>query len=148
MPNHLLTNNRPYRFCIFTKLPCFYVCSISPSSLSVKPVFHLATLFAPREAKTRIRHCDWLELAGEKIRRKQVGTVPTFFSVRANKIVKWKTGFKLNKLRTRFEQPVQLTGILCFPMRFNENNIIAIYFHKYLGTKLLQNTTKNVYKQL
>ena len=48
----------------------------------VKPVFHLVTLFARREAKTRIRHCDWLKLAGEKIRREQVGTVPTFLSVR------------------------------------------------------------------
>ena len=48
-----------------------------------KPVFHLATLFARREAKTRIRHRDWLKLAGEKFRREQVGTVPTFLSVRA-----------------------------------------------------------------
>ena len=47
-------------------------------SKHVKPVFHLATLFARREAKTRIRHRDWLTLAGEKIRREQVGTVPTF----------------------------------------------------------------------
>ena len=41
------------------------------------PVFHVAR----REAKTRIRHRDWLKLAGEKIRCKQVGTVPTFLSV-------------------------------------------------------------------
>ena len=33
----------------------------------VKPVLHLATLFARREAKTRIWHRDWLKLAGEKI---------------------------------------------------------------------------------
>ena len=58
-----------------------------------KPVFHLANLFARREAKTRIRQRDWLKLVGEKIRREQVGTVPTFFSVRANKFAKWKTGF-------------------------------------------------------
>ena len=45
----------------------------------LKPIFHLATLFARREAKTRIRQRDWLKLAGEKIRRKQVGRVPTFF---------------------------------------------------------------------
>ena len=38
-----------------------------------------------REAKTRIRQRDWLKLAGEKIRREQVGSVPTFLSVRANK---------------------------------------------------------------
>ena len=50
--------------------------------------------FARREAKTRIRQRDWLTLVGEKIRREQVGTVPTFFSVRANKFAKWKTGLK------------------------------------------------------
>ena len=61
----------------------------------LKPVFHLATLFARREANTRIRHRDWLKLAGEKIRREQVGTVPTFLSVRANKVAKCKTGFTL-----------------------------------------------------
>ena len=51
--------------------------------ISVKPIFHLATLFARREAKTRIRQRDWLKLTGEKIRREQVGSVPTFLSVRA-----------------------------------------------------------------
>ena len=61
---------------------------------TLKPIFHLATLFARREAKTRIRQRDWLKLAGEKIRREQVGTVPTFLSVRANKFAKWKIGFK------------------------------------------------------
>ena len=45
---------------------------------SLKPVFRLATLFARREATKRIRHRDWLKLAGEKIRCEQVGTVPTF----------------------------------------------------------------------
>ena len=59
-----------------------------------KPIFHLATLFARREAKTRIRQRDWLKLAGEKIRREQVGSVPIFLSVRANKVTKWKIGFK------------------------------------------------------
>ena len=34
---------------------------------------------------TRIRQRDWLKLAGKKIRREQVGSVPTFLSVRANK---------------------------------------------------------------
>ena len=53
----------------------------------------MATSFARREAKTRIRHRDWLKLAGEKIRREQVGTVPTFLSVRPNKFGKWKIGF-------------------------------------------------------
>ena len=28
----------------------------------VKPIFHLATLFARREAKTRIQQRDWLKL--------------------------------------------------------------------------------------
>ena len=64
---------------------------------SLKPVFHLANLFARREAKTRIRQRDWLTLVGEKIRREQVGTVPTFFSVRANKFAKWKTGLSNSK---------------------------------------------------
>ena len=47
-------------------------------SRNIKPVFHLATLFARREVMTRIRHHDWSKLAGEKIRREQVGTVSTF----------------------------------------------------------------------
>ena len=47
--------------------------------------FHLATLFARREAKTRIWQRDWLKLAGEKTRLEQVRSVPTFLSVRANK---------------------------------------------------------------
>ena len=53
----------------------------------------MATLFARREAKTRIRQRDWLKLAGEKIRCEQVGSVPTFLSIRANKVAKWKIGF-------------------------------------------------------
>ena len=60
----------------------------------VKPIFHLATLFVRREAKTRIRQRDWLKLVGEEIRREQVGNVPTFLPVRANKVAKWKIGFK------------------------------------------------------
>ena len=55
------------------------------AQVAVKPVFHKANLFARREAKTRIRQRDWLKLAGEKICRKQVGSVPTFLSARANK---------------------------------------------------------------
>ena len=51
------------------------------------------------EAKTRIRQRDWLKLAGEKIRREQVGSVPTFLSVRANKFAWWKTGFTHVKKR-------------------------------------------------
>ena len=48
-------------------------------SLSLKPIFHLATLFARREAKTRIRQRDWLKLAGEKIRCEQVGSAFLLF---------------------------------------------------------------------
>ena len=58
-----------------------------------KPILHLVTLFARREAKRRNRQRDWLKLAGEKIRREQVETVSTFLSVRANKFAKWKIGF-------------------------------------------------------
>ena len=36
------------------------------------------TLFARREAKTRIRQRDWLKLAGEKIPREQVGAFLLF----------------------------------------------------------------------
>ena len=54
----------------------------------LKPIFHLATLFARREAKTRNPKRDWLKLAGEKIRRQQVGSVPTFLCARTNKFVK------------------------------------------------------------
>ena len=46
-----------------------------------KPIFHLATLFARREAKTRIRRRNWLRLAGEKIRREQVGSYRSYFFV-------------------------------------------------------------------
>ena len=65
-------------------------------SRNLKPIFHMATLFARREAKTRIRQHDWLKLAGEKIRREQVGSIPTFLSVRANKVAKWKIGLSRN----------------------------------------------------
>ena len=64
----------------------------------IKPIFHLATLLAGNEAKTRIRQRDWLKLAGEKIRRKQVGSVPTFLFVRANKFAKWKIGLTFKKV--------------------------------------------------
>ena len=64
----------------------------------LKPIFHLATVFARREAKTRFRQRDWLKLAGEKIRREQIGSVPTFLPVRANKIAKWKIGFRLKNI--------------------------------------------------
>ena len=76
---------------------CSHVCAalylqfeVTFACAYIKPIFHLATFFARRQAKTRIRQHDWLKLAGEKIRREQVGSVPTFLSVRANKFAKWK----------------------------------------------------------
>ena len=56
----------------------------SKSTAVVKPIFHLVALFAQRE-----------KIAAEKIRREQVGTVPTFLSVCANKFAKWKIGLTL-----------------------------------------------------
>ena len=53
----------------------------------LKPILHLATLFARCEAKTRIQQRDWLKLAGKKS-----GNCSTFLSVRANKFAKWKIG--------------------------------------------------------
>ena len=50
----------------------------NPGEGDIKPIFHLATLFARCEAKTRIRKRDWLKLTGEKICREQVGSVPSF----------------------------------------------------------------------
>ena len=66
----------------------------------------MATLFARCEGKTRIRQRDWLKLAGKKIRREQVGSVPTFSSVRANKVAKWKIGFNQPVTKIQINQPV------------------------------------------
>ena len=55
----------------------------------------MATLFVRSEAKTRIRQRDWLKLVSEKIRREQVlFKLFLLFSVRANKVAKWKLGLK------------------------------------------------------
>ena len=86
-------------FVLFERLQKYIeVCYRIISLVLFKPIFHLANLFARREAKTRIRQRDWLKLAGEKIRREQVGSVRTFLSVRANKVAKWKIGFKLSAM--------------------------------------------------
>ena len=77
--------------------------TLSLMGSSLKSIFHLATFFARREAKTRIRQHDWLKLAGEKNRREQVGSVPTFLSVRANKFAKWKIGLRLQLLDVLFD---------------------------------------------
>ena len=42
---------------------------------SLKRIFYLVTSFARRKATRRIWQHDWLKLVGEKIRRKQLGTV-------------------------------------------------------------------------
>ena len=86
-------------------------------SLLLKPIFHLATLFARREAKTRIRLRDWLKLACEKIRREQVGIIPTFLPVRTNKFAKWKIGLSLSTEATMAEPTIgaQSTLMLPFP---------------------------------
>ena len=56
---------------------------------SLKPIFHMATSFAQREAKTRIGQRDWLKLAGEKIRREAF----LLFCLFAR--IKWKIGLSL-----------------------------------------------------
>ena len=63
---------------VYTSFNHVHVETVSVLIPELKPIFHMATLFARREAKTRIRLRDWLKLAGEKIRREQVGSVPTF----------------------------------------------------------------------
>ena len=97
----------------------------------VKPIFNLANLFARREAKTRIRQCDWLKLAGEKIRR---GTVPTFLSVRANKVTKWKIGFRVEEFCPK--EPSSTTmqfGHLCtfHNSCYHFANAIGVILNKY-----------------
>ena len=64
------------------------LCNLFVNSLSLtfvqshplKPIFHLATLFARREAKTRIRQRDWLKLADDSMNRP--------------KLAKWKIGLR------------------------------------------------------
>ena len=100
----------------------------------VKPIFHLAILFARREAKTRIRQCDWLKLVGEKIRCEQVGTVPTFLSVPANKVAKWKIGFRVEQFCPK--EPSSTTmqfGHLCafHNSCYHFANAIGVIINKY-----------------
>ena len=74
----VITSNFSHYICCAWS--CIYV--RLGTSAHLKPVFHLTNLFTRREAKTRIRLRDWLTLVAEKIRRGQVGTVPTFFCSR------------------------------------------------------------------
>ena len=57
-------------------------------------ILDLQPISRQREAKTKIPQRDWLKLVSEKIHREQVGTVPTLFSVRTNKVAKWKIGLR------------------------------------------------------
>ena len=87
-------NNWPFFFKNFLRIfiyfavewasICFFNLIIRQTFLvaytkGVKPIFHLATLFARREAKTRIGQREWLKLAGEKIRREQSRKHSYFF---------------------------------------------------------------------
>ena len=76
-------------------------------------IFRLATLFARCGTKTRIQQHDWSKLVGEKSRREQVGIVPTFFSVRANKFAKWKTDFRDNEASSVFFATISMALSLC-----------------------------------
>ena len=69
---------------------------------SLKPIFHLVTLFARREAKTRIRQRDWLKLVGEKIRREKVEIVPTFLSCSCEQIRQVENGLYWLKLQQKY----------------------------------------------
>ena len=81
----------------------------------LKPIFLLATFFARREAKAGIEQRDWLKLAREKIRREQVGSVPTFLSVRANKFAKWKIGFTRKRKHMFWRRFFQMNQNFCVP---------------------------------
>ena len=50
---------------VFIRITLFLRFSSLPGCI-LKPIIHLATLFARREAKTRIQHCDWLRFAANK----------------------------------------------------------------------------------
>ena len=63
--------------------------------LNHQAYFPLGDSVRATRSENKNRHRDWLKLAGEKIRREQVGTVPTFLSVSANKFAKWKIGLRL-----------------------------------------------------
>ena len=92
----------------------------------LKPIFHLATFFARREAKTRIRQHDWLKLAGKKIRREQVGSVPTFFVCSREQIRLVENRLKpakLSLLDTILLQNIQI---------LNLNFTCIVYLYKYL----------------
>ena len=80
-------------------------------------------MFARREAKTRIRQRDWLKLAGEKILREQVRSVPTFLSVRADKFAKWKIG--LNPARFQVSGSPTLFRVVMLSHKLETGNIVS-----------------------
>ena len=100
-------------------------------------VFHLANLLARLEAKRRILKRDWLTLVGEKIRREQVVSVPTFFTARASKFDKWKTCFTLCSLSHNLECTLTCehygrTSVWSFAKRFHSNSVQFIFEKRLL----------------
>ena len=103
----------------------------------LKPIFHLATLFARREAKKRIRQRDSLKLVSEKIHREQVGIVPIFFPVRANKFAKWKIGliYVLSlPAEAMKEKVMEKTYTFCLPLNALTQRSFEIFslLHEFL----------------
>ena len=107
-------------FSVLSPFQCFIPISVSVFSFrfshSVSAFYPDPTLFPRREAKTRIRQRDWLKLAGEKIRREQVGSVPTFLCVCANKFAKWKIGLCLAQ-RSNFGIMTQFSDLYSPPTK-------------------------------
>ena len=105
-------NARETRSCVKTRARTASI--FTQFRVSRIPIFHLATLFARCEAKTRIQQHYWSKLVSEKGRREQVGIVPTFFSVRPNKFAKWKTSLSVYKLDKSTEKCRHGGGVCIF----------------------------------
>ena len=96
---------------------------------SLKGYFRLSVyLLTRREAKTRIRQYFWLKLLGEKIRREQVGTVPTFLLFGANKFAKWKTGLRPRLHGTAHAHTMCMIDIGSEISQFDNNNTCVSCF--------------------
>ena len=100
--------------------------------MDLMDILNLATSFAQREAKTRIGHRDWLKLAGEKIRREQVGTVPSILFAGANKFAKWKTAFTI--VNNKVARKVSENAVF-----FDRHRFFSTWLN--LGTRLFTRTT-------
>ena len=107
----------------------------------------MATLFARREAKTRIRQRYWLKLDGEKIRREQVGSVPTFLPVRANKFAEWKIGFMPSGLYRYRERERRSFGVLVRRGR-NSKTFMTDFCKKIFKVHMTRNLTRYMRKNL